>query len=101
MVTMEELKKVPNDKLMKMLCEKYDVEQININEITPAYMGEYLTLTFKSLENIIKMAIKIHDPATAAMAAVVLRSMELGPKLHGDLSLILTKATQKFIEENQ
>ena len=97
---MEELEKIPNDELMKMLCKKYDIEQVSYDEMTPQYMGEYLKLVFKSLENIIKMAIRINDPTTAALAAIVIRSMEMGPKLHGHFTLTVTKMMQKFIEKN-
>ena len=97
---MEDLENVSDSELIKILCERYDIEQMDVNQITPEYMSEYLNLVFKSLENIIKMGIRIHDPATATMAGLILKSMSMGPKLHNDLTLIIVKTAQEFIDNN-
>ena len=99
-LTLEEFKKLATSEMIEILCKKYKVEQISINEITPEYMEEYLKLTFKSIDNIMKMSIKVHDLSTAALAGIIIKSMAMGPELHNDLSLILITEAQKFIKNN-
>lgn len=101
MLTLKDLEKIPNEILIQDICKKYNIEQVGIEDITPEYLQRYFLLIHRSLSNVIKMAIKSHDLPTATLAVIILKSLEIGPKLHNELSLILVKIAQKFFEENE